>query len=223
MKTLIAIPCMDTLPAAFMRSLLQMQIIGEVGYDIVTSSLIYDARNQILQHAIQGGYEYILWLDSDMVIPPETMWKLKIGIEAGYDLVSGLVFRRVPPYTPTIFKRCELVQLGDGKLDPVTENFEEYPRGEIFEIEACGFACNLMTTDLAKRVTDAFGIMPFMPVGGFGEDLSFCLRAKRAGGKLGCDASVRTGHCGRMIFDEEWYMNWKERTQEETENGDETA
>lgn len=223
MKTLIAIPCMDTLPAAFLRSLLQMQIIGEVGYDIVTSSLIYDARNQIIQHAVQGGYEYILWLDSDMVIPQNTMYKLKIGIEAGFDLVSGLYFKRIPPYSPVIYRRCELVRTDDGKLDPTAEEFEDYPRNSLFEIEGCGFGCCLMTTDLAGSVMEKLGKMPFMPVGGFGEDLSFCLRARQVGGRIGCDSSVQAGHCGRTVFDEEWYLNWKERAQEEAAHGDGTA
>ena len=45
--------------------------------------------------------------------------------------------------------------------------------------------------------------MPFMPVGGFGEDLSFCLRAREAGLKLYCDSRVRCGHVGNVIFNEE--------------------
>lgn len=205
MKTLIAIPCMDMLPADFLRSLLSLQIIGEVDYDIVTSSLIYDARNQILQVAQRGSYDYILWLDSDMVIPANTLWKLKIGIEAGFDMVSGLYIQRKPPHSPTIYRRCELMKLEGGKLDPVAESYEDYPRNQLFEIAACGFGCCLMSMDLVRRVNDQFGLMPFMPVGGFGEDLSFCIRAKRAGGRIGCDSSVKAGHIGRMVFDEEWH------------------
>ena len=210
MKTLIAIPCMDMLPAVFLRSLLGLQIIGEVNYDVVTSSLIYDARNRILQRALAGDYDFILWLDSDMDIPPDTLWRLKIAIEEGYDMVSGLYFKRVPEYGPTIYQRCELVKLEGGKLDPTADAFEEYPRDSLFDIEACGFGCCLMTTELARRVTEQFGMMPFMPVGGFGEDLSFCIRAKRAGGRICCDSSVKAGHCGRMVFDEEWHDRWIE-------------
>lgn len=218
MKTLIAIPCMDMLPADFLRSLLQMQIIGEVDYDIVTSSLIYDARNNIAQHAINGNYDYVLWLDSDMQIPYDTLWKLKIATEEGYDMASGLYFKRKPPYGPTIYSTLELVKLDGGKLDPVAEPFEDYPRGERFEIQGCGFGCTFMTTELLRRVTDQFGLMPFMPVGGFGEDLSFCLRARRAGARIGCDSSVRCGHIGRMVFDEDWFLNWRKDHGDDTDN-----
>lgn len=206
MKTLIAIPCMDMLPADFLRSLLQMQIIGEVDYDIVTSSLIYDARNSITQHAISGGYDFVLWLDSDTLPPYDSLWKLKIGTEEGYDMVSGLYFKRKPPFSPVIYRQVELMKLDGGKLDPVAETFENYPHEELFEIEGCGFGCTLMTVDLVRRVTGQFGLMPFMPVGGFGEDLSFCLRARRAGARIGCDSSVRCGHLGHMVFDEDWYL-----------------
>lgn len=210
MKTLIAIPCMDMLPADFLRSLLQMQIIGEVDYDIVTSSLIYDARNQILQRSMSGGYDFILWFDSDMQIPYDAMWKMKIGLEEGYDMISGLYFQRKPLYRPTIYSRCELVRLEGGKLDPVAECFENYPRGTRFDIEACGFGCVMMTMDLVRKVTDKYGKMPFMPVGGFGEDLSFCMRVRKAGGRIGCDSSILAGHVGRMVFDEDWYLKWRE-------------
>ena len=211
MKTLILIPCFDMLPANLLRSLLSMQIIGEVGYDIATSSLIYDARNQLAQHAMQGGYDYVLWLDSDTLPPPEALWKLKIATEEGYDMASGLYFERKPPHRPTIFKRLELMQLEGGKLDPVAEFYDDYPRGELFEIQGCGFGCTFMKVDLLRRVTEKFGIMPFMPVGGFGEDLSFCMRARRAGAKIGCDSSVRCGHVGRMVFDEAWRDEWREK------------
>ena len=209
MKTLIAIPCMDMLPADFLRSLLKMQIIGEVGYDIVTSSLIYDARNHIAQDAVAGGFDYVLWLDSDTLPTYDALWKLKIGTEEGFDIMSGLYFQRRPPYTPTIYKRLELMQLDGGKLDPVAECYTDYPKSERFEIQGCGFGCTFMSVDLIRKVTDQFGIMPFMPVGGFGEDLSFCLRARRAGAKIGCDSSVLCGHVGRMVYDEAWSERWR--------------
>lgn len=207
MKTLIAIPCMDMLPAEFLRSLLQLQIIGEVNYCIVTSSLIYDARNRILQQALEGGYDFILWLDSDVVIDPVTLWKLKIALESGYDMATALVFKRKEPYEPVIYRRCEIDHLPDGKLDPIAESYRDYPRDSLFEIAGCGFGCVLMSVDLARRVTDQFGLFPFMPAAGFGEDLSFCLRARRAGAKICCDSSVRAGHCGRMVFDEAWWLS----------------
>lgn len=216
MKTLIAIPCMDMLPAVFLRSLLRMQIIGEVDHAIVTSSLIYDARNQILQHAVNGGYDYILWLDSDMEVPTDTMPRLMRGIDAGFGMMSGLYFKRVPPYDPVIYRRCELVRLEDGKLDPQAEIYDGYPRGQIFEIAACGFGCCLMSRELAARVTERFGLMPFMPAGGFGEDLSFCMRAQQAGERIGCDSGVRAGHIGRMVFNEDWY----DRIRKENGHGD---
>ena len=210
MKTLIAIPCMDMLPADFLRSLLSLQIIGEVDYDIVTSSLIYDARNHIVQHAIQKDYDFVFWLDSDTCPPWDALWRLKIGTEEGFDLMSGLYFKRRPPYGPVIYRELELVKLDGGKLDPVAEDYQDYPRGERFEIAGCGFGCCLTSVPMLRKVTEQFGILPFMPVGGFGEDLSFCLRARRAGAKIGCDSGVLCGHIGRMAYDEAFWLNWRE-------------
>ena len=60
--------------------------------------------------------------------------------------------------------------------------------------------CVMMTMDAAKRVTGEFGLMPFMPTAGFGEDLSFCMRARKAGIKLWCDSRVKCGHIGTKIY-----------------------
>ena len=94
MRTMIAIPCMDMVHTDFLRSCLGMDVDGEVQWTTCQSSLIYDARNKLAELAIDGEFDRVLWLDSDMVIPYDAMWKLKIGIENGYDMVSGLYFKR---------------------------------------------------------------------------------------------------------------------------------
>jgi hypothetical protein len=38
---------------------------------------------------------------------------------------------------------------------------------------------------------------------GFGEDISFCLRVKELGKKMYCDSSVKMGHVGQFVYDED--------------------
>ena len=52
MKTLIAIPCIDAVNVLFMKSLLTMQLEGEVEFSLAIGSLIYDARNQLAYKAV---------------------------------------------------------------------------------------------------------------------------------------------------------------------------
>ena len=84
MKTMIAVPCMDTVPTRFMTSLLAMRKVGEpcIHY-FEMSSLIYDARNKIARAAIKEKCERVLWLDSDMEFEPDLMERLSARIDEG--------------------------------------------------------------------------------------------------------------------------------------------
>ena len=37
---------------------------------------------------------------------------------------------------------------------------------------------------------------------GFGEDLSFCIRAQELGRKIYCDSRIKMGHVGLRVFEE---------------------
>lgn len=202
MKTMILIPCMDMVHTVFMHSLLLLDKPADTMYAINKSSLIYDARNQLLEAAKQNSVDRLLWLDSDMALPMLAMRDLSRDLDEGCGIVTGLYFKRKSPYSPVIYKECRLDR-EDGKLLPVAETYTDYPKNQIFEVAAFGFGCCMMTMEAAMTVLDRFGMMPFMPVGGFGEDLSFCLRAREAGLKLYCDSRVRCGHVGNVIFNEE--------------------
>lgn len=204
MKTLIAIPCLDSLDVHFVRSLVGLKQEGGTAISFFSNSLVYDARNKLAQQAIDEGAEYVLWLDSDTVFEPSTLDTLMKDIE-GRDLVTGVVHRRRPPFSPCIYKSLKLGIDGDNSV----EVYEEYPE-EIFEIDACGFACVLMRTQIFKDVIEREHTL-FSPILGFGEDLSFCIRARRAGYKLYCDPKVQCGHVSTTVINAETFKAWQSR------------
>ena len=210
MKTLIAVPCMDMMHTKFVHSLLSLHFDEEYEVRFGASSLIYDTRNQLLVYALENGFDRVLWFDSDMTFTQADIACLEEDLDNGYEIVSGLYFKRKPPFTPTIFKTCEIQKLEGNLLDPVSECYEDYPDNSIFEIAACGFGCVLMDINAVKKITAKLGRMLFMPVAGFGEDLSFCLRARSLGLKIWCDSRVKCGHVGEMVFDEAYYLKSKE-------------
>lgn len=201
MRTLIAIPCMDQVHVGFVRSLLTLEPAGqEICYEISSGSLIYNSRNNLLETAKNEKVDRILWLDSDMTFSPDLLQRLSDDIDQGCDIVSGLYFGRRPPSNPIIFKDCELVQICDNQMLPLATRYLDYPKDALFEVAAFGFGCVLMKTEAAAKVVGEYGIMPFMPMGGFGEDLSFCMRARKAGIKLWCDSRIICGHIGYKEF-----------------------
>ena len=215
MKILIAVPCMDQVHAHFTSCLVNLALQktnDDISVEFGVSSLIYDTRNQLISKAINDGFDRILWLDSDMVFEPEILRILNEDLDNGFDVVSGLYFKRVRPITPVIYSVCDIEKLEGNKLNPVSEPYTNYPQNSIFEIAACGFGCVMMNVSALQTVIDQYGKLLFSPVGGFGEDMSFCMRARSAGVRIWCDSRIKCGHIGYHVFDEATYL--KEITDE---------
>lgn len=202
MKTLIAIPAMDMMHTPFVNSLLGLRRVGDVGVSITVSTLVHDARNRLAKQAVDEGYDRILWLDSDMIFQPDLMERLSADLDEGRDLVTGVYYRRKSPFTPTIYEDVGLYNDGQ-HIYPDATVYKDYPRDEIFEIQACGFGAVMHTTDILKRVGEKLG-PPFAMVPGFGEDISFCMRCAELGIKMYCDPTIKLGHLAMFPVDEDF-------------------
>lgn len=202
MKIMIAVPCFDHMDVQFVNCLENLERVGECKVEFAASSLIYDARNGLAMKAINEGYDWVLWLDSDMVFGPTL---LKDLLATGKDLVCGLYFSRRPPYKPAIFSKCYFEQNGLLRK-PISENYYDYPKKELFEVQAFGFAGVLTKVETLDVINSAMGL-PFCPIPGFGEDLSFCIRARQIDYKLWCDSRISIGHIGKVIIDENVYLS----------------
>lgn len=207
MKTLVALPCMDMVHTTFLKSIIGMERVGDCRFSIMCSSLVYDARNSLAKQAVTEGYDRMLWLDSDMDFDPDLLVRLSADMDEGRELVSGLYFKRKAPVKPVIYKEVGYYHSDiDDSVTPVAVPYEDYPQDTIFPIAGAGFGGVLVSVDLIKRVGDKFGL-PFSPIMGFGEDLSFCLRASEVGAELFCDSRVKLGHVGLGTITEETYFN----------------
>ena len=203
-KTLIAVPAMDYVAAGFAASLAMLQKDGEALVSFICGSLIYDARNKLAAQAIKLEADYIMWFDSDMTFQPDTMRRLfKTMEEEDADIVSGLYFRRSAPYTPVAFDKVEINEDG-------TSSHEDYHGSleGVHEVEGVGFGCVLMKAQVLMDVFGTYG-GGFNPLGGFGEDLSFCWRARQLGFKLVLDTGVKLGHIGHITVNESFFKAWE--------------
>jgi len=155
-------------------------------------SLVYIARETAAKTFLEGNYDALLFVDSDMVCPVDLLVRL---VEADKDIVSGLAFKRSPPYDPCIFSKCER---GD------TQFWHNYPKG-LIEIQGVGMACTL----IKRKVFEAVPQPWFFPEPNIGEDLAFCIRAREAGYKIYCDTNLICGHVGNFVVTEEFYRRPK--------------
>ena len=209
MKTLIAVPSMDMVPARFAQSLAMLQKDPDdqcmVAFQI--GSLVYNARNSLATIAVQQECDRVLWLDSDMVFSSDILGTLAYTMKStGADIVSGLYFRRVAPFSPVIYKRLEETEDHQSEF----EDYKDLPKERVFEIAGCGFGCVLMGTDVILSVHEKYHDM-FTPTPGMGEDLAFCYRARQCGYKIVCNQDVRLGHVGFEVINKSFYDAYRQK------------
>ena len=196
MRYLIAIPCMDMVHTLFMASLLSMRRPKETDVRICQSSLVYDSRNTLAQQAVDGGYDRVLWLDSDMVFDSDLMERLIADMDEGRQFVAGLYFTRKAPIEPCFYSELQQFDSGRTKAIPYTD----YPRAQIFEVAGCGLGAAMCDVETLKLAGVDSG--PFSPIQGWGEDLSFEIKARERGVKLYLDSRIGVRHIGQTLIDE---------------------
>ena len=214
-KILIAIPCMDMVSARFAQSLATLKKGGECSVSFLVGSLVYDSRNKLAALALDSEADYVLWLDSDMIFPPNTLERMLKVLEEHeeVDILSGLYFRRGQPFTPVLFSKLEIN--AEGKLE--FEDLKDIPEG-LFEVAGCGFGGVLMKTDcLLDIAAKEGGGVWFTPFIDAGEDCAFCVRARQNGYRIFCDPSIEFGHMGYAAVTRSLYEITK--SQEAKTNG----
>ena len=151
----------------------------------------------------------------------DTFFRMYENIENGADIVTGLYTRRVPPYTPTLFKTLDFNEHG---IVSFTE-FDEIPE-DPFEVAACGFGAVMMKTDVLfdlqttiftklSENDKSLGTSLFEPIGTTGEDCAFCWRVRKLGYKIICDPRIKFGHVGHTVFTRDFWEAGKAAKKEQ--------
>lgn len=156
---------------------------GHIGRLIVSY-----AREIIAERAIDGGMDYILWIDDDMLVPPDTFECL---VRHDKDIVSALAFQRVPPFGPVIWKGVE----AENKELSFDQIFT-YPKDTLFKADAIGFGVVLTKVDFFKNMPKPW-FMSTVPVG---EDIWFSWKATKAGIDCYVDTSCKVKHIGSPVL-----------------------
>lgn len=148
------------------------------------------ARNRIVESALGANKEDhidgVFWVDDDIMVPPNAIAKLT---SYGLDFVSGLYFQRAHPFLP-LFARLNKKMSFEWGLS--------YPEDVIAPCDGVGFGCCYTSLRMLRKVAKLCGQEG--PFGGdfgkkqYGEDFTFCLRAREAGFRPHVDTSVKCEH-----------------------------
>lgn len=145
--------------------------------------ILIDARNEACNWALEQDMDYILWLDDDMIIPPD-VWLFTQLIEHDKDIIAPLFFTRKGIHLPLIFKERKI-----GDYYDTYYNIINYKK-KLQVVDAVGFGCILIKTEVLKKMQKPY----FEYAGSLGEDIYFCIKAREAGYKIWCDTNIVLGH-----------------------------
>jgi len=184
------------------------------------ASTIRSGGNQIArqrQRVIEFWHEsnksdWLLWVDSDVVITPEKfklLWDNKDATER--PLVTGVYFTTDNPEEPlmvpmpTIFN---FTNKGDGSFG--LSRIHPMPKNQLMKVDAAGFGFILMHRSVVDKVMEVApdGQM-FMEMGRgtkfIGEDIFFFALCDKAEVPLYCHTGATVPHMKRFSFDEHYY------------------
>lgn len=104
---------------------------------------VADARNVCVQYAISNGFEWTIFIDHDVILPPDTFLKLNEYMrEKKYPVVCGLYYCKGSHPEPLIFR-------GRG-----TSFYDKWTRGEKVMVDGIPMGCNLIHNSLMKVIYD---------------------------------------------------------------------
>lgn len=194
MKLMIAIPSTGYMHYMFSQSLAnllkKLHHTADINCDVVFhgASMIHLGREELTNKAIDGEYDHVLWLDSDMVFDDDIVDKLYATMkEYDCDLVAGVFRSRHGGMTSCLFE----------SLNPDIR-IKEYP-DKPFKIEGCGMACVLVKTSMLQRIWDANGHC-FLPTAMHSEDIALCYRAKKLDMIMMANPDVKVGHMANGVL-----------------------
>lgn len=193
MKILIGMPTVREIPSKTVISLLSTVERGKVDVAIVDGSLIYDARDTIAKQAVELGYDYVLFVDSDMVFTADDVKKL---LAHDADIVTGRYVSRRGEcqnviYSKIIMQRRFPFRAARLIVDTATSGYAP--------VAACGFGFCLIKCSVIKSMLKRYKSL-FEPFKGVGEDIAFCIRARKCGYTLYIDRDIKLGHIGEVVY-----------------------
>lgn len=186
------------------------------------ASHIIAGRNELARMLLgQDEAGWLLMIDSDMGFAPDTVERLLASADPiDRPVVGGLAFAQksdgVGPMYARRYRMCPTVyKMHETDTEVGFVPVFDYPRDQLVEVDATGAACILIHRSVLEKITRESPARPFdqvsLPKGpegrtDFGEDLSFCIRARAAGASIWIDSSVKTTHDkGAVFLDEETY------------------
>ena len=188
MRVLIAVPTFETITPDTFKSIYGLRGCDYLPqFDFVRGYDCARARNEICREAIRDGFDYVLMVDSDIVLPDTTLEHM---LEDPVPVLLGCYAQKSDPSNAELFKA--------GTRDFVNRfRWDEVPQGR-FDVKGGGFGCALIDVGLLEKLGSPwFRYVEYDNGDMLSEDLYFCDRCAQTGVPVTADGRVRCGHTWR--------------------------
>jgi hypothetical protein len=195
MNILIGIPTKDRIDIESAISIMNLDWDGHViEYAHADGAGVYgvaQARNRLVTKAIDGGFDKLFMIDSDMIVPEDAIHNL---LDPDVPIVTGVARYKNDSRKAPVFKYF---------LDHGTDawDWDQIPPGR-FDIKSGGVACAMIDVSLFNRIPRPWFVWEERDNGSYvGEDIGFYEKVRALGIRPQADGRVRCGHIGRKIYE----------------------
>lgn len=191
-NVVVGIPSFGMVSTYFLQSVKgqQFPLVSSATDKIVLNKPIADARNEIVEFALEQGANYIFWLDDDVIAPPDSFLRL---YNHQKDIINGVYWSKSNPPMPLLFR------------NHLEGPYWDWHVGDLIQIDAAGNGLTLVKTDVYKKISaelggpwysteySSFKGLTASPANNT-EDLYFYWKARQVGYEIWADTSVQAYH-----------------------------
>jgi len=211
-KILIGVPTLDICECDTFGSIYAQKIPKSIVTELVfmRGYEVSQARNRLVKLAIDENYDYLFFVDSDVVLESNHLEKL---FALDVDIATGWYPRKDKSGLLEIHKEAsnDLPYFIHYKIEEIKDK-------GIIEIFSCGLGCALIKMDVFKKMQNKDYDAPIFNFVHLyysndveelnvkkgdrveiSEDINFCLSAKQLGYKILCDTTLGCGHIGKEV------------------------
>lgn len=209
-RILIGITTAETVSHETMQSIYNLERPENTTTDlrVVHAYNVADGRNKLAEIMVAENYDYIFFVDNDVILPPNALadlysmqWYFSVGTYPRKEISS---ITDKDPFT-TLYVHDER---NKDVYCPVFMRRSALQAGKIIPVDCCGLGCALIMRELFFKIEKPWFF--FAHEGDsktderreycIGEDMYFCRKVIRAGVQIWAHGSVLCGHLGKFIY-----------------------
>lgn len=197
-SVLIAVPTFENIAPETFRSIfknLKNSRVENLDFEFVKGYDCARARNKIVDKAIDGEYDYILMVDSDIILPDNAV---SLFVDWNYDVVFGYSPRKDNPEITEIYKHNSHW----GKENRFTTNELYSSDVDMMLCDGGSFGCVWISTSVFSKLTRPyFNYISYPDGDALSEDLYFCKSLRDARIPIYVNTRVKCKHIAKRIIE----------------------